>query len=80
MSGKLSGHDNYTFQALLAKLRAGQLGVRIPAGLNDFSDLRLVQTGSETQPISCSVGNIILSRGQSGRVSKLTTHLRLVPK
>jgi len=44
-------------------LRTGQSGVRILAGVIDFSLLQYVQTDSGAHPASCSVGNGVLSLG-----------------
>jgi hypothetical protein len=42
---------------IVISLRAGGSGVRIRAGITDFSLLHNVQTGCRANPASCSAGN-----------------------
>jgi hypothetical protein len=50
------------------------IGVRSPAGAEDFSSSLCVQTGSGAHPASCTMGI------KRGRVVMLTTHPHLVPR
>jgi hypothetical protein len=50
---------------IMTKLRAGQTGVRVPAGAKDFSVPQNVLTGAEVLPASCSFGIGCLSRGKT---------------
>jgi hypothetical protein len=51
------------------------IGVRSPAGAEDFSSSLCVQTGSEAHPASCTMGTGVLSPGlKRGRGVMLTTH------
>ena len=54
-----SGHCSW----YVTRLRAGGFGVRIPAGVRDFSLLQIVQTGSGPHPASCSVSTGVHSPG-----------------
>jgi hypothetical protein len=57
------------------------IGVRSPAGAEDFSSSLCVQTGSEAHPASCTMGTGILSPGvKRGRGVMLTIHAHLVPR
>ena len=56
-------------------MRAGISGVQIVASVRYFPLLRNVQTSSVAHPASYSIGTGLLSRGESGRGVKLTTHL-----
>jgi hypothetical protein len=57
------------------------IGVRSPAGAEDFSCSLCVQTGSEAHPASCTMGTGGPSpRVKRGRGVTLTTHLHLVPR
>jgi hypothetical protein len=38
------------------------IGVRSPAGANDFSSILCVQTGSEAHPTSCTMGTGVKAR------------------
>jgi hypothetical protein len=57
------------------------IGVRSPAGAEDFSSNLCVQTGSGAHPASRKMGTGVLSPGVNrGRVVMLTTHPHLVPR
>jgi hypothetical protein len=57
------------------------IGVRSPAGAQDFSYSLFVQTGSGAHPASCTMGTGVLSPGlKRGRGVTLTTHPHLVPR
>jgi hypothetical protein len=57
------------------------IGVRSPAGAEDFSSNLCVQTGSGAHPASCTMGTGVLSPGvKRGRGVMLTTHPHLVPR
>jgi hypothetical protein len=57
------------------------IGVRSPAGANDFSSSLCVQTGSGAHPASCTMGTGRLSPGvKRGRGVTLTAHPHLVPR
>jgi hypothetical protein len=57
------------------------IGVRSPAGANDFSSSLCVQTGSGYHPASRSMGTGILSQGlKRGLGVTLTTHLHIVTR
>jgi len=60
---------------IVTRLRAGRSGVRIAVGAGDLSPFQNVQTDSEAQPDSCSVGPGLFPRGVH-----LTTDLCLVPR
>jgi len=62
---------------IVARLWACRSGVRIPVGENDLSLLQNVNTGSEANPASYSVGTGILYRG-CGQGVKLHEFLRPV--
>jgi len=62
----------------VTSLRAGQFGVRIFAGREDFSFLQNVKNGFTPQTEDYSVGTGVLSRGWIGWSVKLTTHLHPV--
>jgi hypothetical protein len=57
------------------------IGVRSPAGANDFSSNLRVHTGSEARPASCTVDTGGHFPGtKRGRGVTLTTHRHLVPR
>jgi hypothetical protein len=57
------------------------IGVRSPAGAEDFSSSLCVQTGSGAHPASCPMGTGVLSpEVKRGRGVTLTTHPHLVPR
>jgi hypothetical protein len=57
------------------------IGVRSPAGANDFSSNLCVQTGSEVHPASCTLGTGGAFPGtKHGRGVTLTSHPHLVPR
>jgi hypothetical protein len=57
------------------------IGVRSPAGAEDFSSRFCVQTGSGAHPVSCTMGTGVPFPGaKRGRGVTLTTHLHLVPR
>jgi hypothetical protein len=57
------------------------IGVRSPAGAEDFSSSLCVQTGSEAHPASCTMGIGGPFPGvKHGRGVMLTTHPHLVPR
>jgi len=61
-------HSHNSAVAILARLRAGQLRVSIPAGLRDFSFPHNIQDGSAAHPTSYSVGTQVHSPGHKAAV------------
>jgi hypothetical protein len=57
----------------MTRLQAGQSLVQIPVWATHFSPLYNVNTGSAAHPVSYCMVTVVLSRGRSGRVVKLTT-------
>jgi hypothetical protein len=57
------------------------IGVRSPAGAEDFSSNLCVQTSSGAHPASCTMGTGgPFPRAKRGRGVTLTTHPRLLPR
>jgi hypothetical protein len=50
------------------------IGVRFPAGAEDFSSSLWVQTGSGAHPASCTMGNGFLSPGVKARPGRDADH------
>jgi hypothetical protein len=50
------------------------IGVRSPAGADDFSSILCVQTGSEVHPASCRMGIGVLSLGVKARPGRDADH------
>jgi len=65
---------------VVTRLRAGRSGVQIPIRVRDTFLLENDQKRSETHPDSYSFGTEAVSREESGRGTKLATHLNLVPR
>ena len=58
---------------MISKLRGGRYGIRIPAGIQDFSFLQNVQKVLEVHPTVCSMNAGVLWRGVN-RLGRVVDH------